>query len=136
MNIDIPVEVSRNAQISDLNRNYRVGVQPILALNRDAIVNMILNILQTEKGSYPFEPTFGTNLERYLFRLGTEETISEIESEVLTALSQWMPYARVGPSDVIAYKISSFEVVVEISILTKEGRGTYAFKLATEGNGA
>ena len=131
---EYPISVINAAQIVDLNRNYRPGAQPILALERDAIFNMIMNILQTSKGSYPFEPSFGCDIERYLFRLGTEGVISEIEGVILTALSQWMPYARIGPSDVIAYKINSTEVVVEISVLTKEKRETFGFKLSSEGN--
>jgi phage baseplate assembly protein W len=127
---EYPASVLKNARIVDLNRNYKANVQPILALERDAIFNMIMNILQTTKGSYPFEPSFGCDLEKYIFRLGTEETVAEIEGEVLSALSQWMPYARIGPSDVIAYKINTTEVVVEVSVLTKERRETFGFKLA------
>jgi phage baseplate assembly protein W len=133
MIIEYPVSVLNEASLVDLNRNYRPNAQPILALERDAIFNMIMNILQTSKGSYPFEPSFGCDIEKYLFRLGTDGVIAEIEGVVLSALSQWMPYARVGPSDVIAYKINTTEVVVEISVLTKETRETFGFKLTNEG---
>lgn len=126
---DVTESISRGATLIDLNRFISNNNDP-LVIDRQAIENMILNIIQTEKGTYPFEPDFGTNLERYLFRLNSGDTLSLIENEILSALTQWMPYARVHPNGISVRQTNNTEIIVNIEARLNQQAEVFRFRLS------
>ena len=55
----------------------------------DAIFNSLRNIFKTRPGERFLVPTFGSNLERYLFEPITEYTASKIGNEIVRAIETW-----------------------------------------------
>lgn len=127
---DLPAIVLNNAQIVDLNRNVSSYSVSPLAIDREAIQNMILNIIQTERGTYPFEPTFGINLERFIFSAGSEATIFQIESELQSALTQWLPYARIGPNGISVIRESTVSLLINIIAVIGTAEETFTFRVS------
>jgi len=130
MNIDLPETVLRRARVVDLNRFYKRNVSSAQAVDIEAINYQILNIIETVKGTYPFEPTFGVNLEKYLFRLASAGTLYEIESEVTSALNQWLRYGSVKPRNVKASQTGINEVTLSVAVDLLGGTETFAYRLA------
>ena len=127
---EIPASVRNIATLIDLNR-YISGIQePSLVLDRAVIEYMILNILQTEKGTYPFEPAFGVNLEKYLFRLNNVQTEASIQNEVQDAVTQWMPYVRVGPNNIRVTRVGETSIVLAINTRIDDNAEVFQFQLA------
>lgn len=56
-----------------------------------AIILAIRNILLTRKGNYPFNPSFGMDIERYQFDLLDDVQISEIKNELFRQIATYMP---------------------------------------------
>jgi phage baseplate assembly protein W len=56
-----------------------------------AIILAIRNILLTRKGNYPFNPSFGMDIEKYQFDLLDDVQISEIKNELFRQIATYMP---------------------------------------------
>ena len=56
-----------------------------------AVILAIRNILLTKKGNYPFNPSFGMDIERYQFDLLDEVQIGEIRSELARQIATFLP---------------------------------------------
>jgi phage baseplate assembly protein W len=81
----------------DLNKD-RLGT-PVY--NIPALNNAIKNIISTRKGSVPGLPSFGTNIERYVFEIFSPIVRLEIQKEVISALATWEPRISIIKIDVI-----------------------------------
>ena len=55
----------------------------------------IINLLLTHKGERFMQPDFGTNLRRYLFQPNNNQIQGELKSEILDAITFWLPYVKV-----------------------------------------
>jgi phage baseplate assembly protein W len=81
---------------SDINsgfsfsNNSKLIVEDVAAIN-----NQITNILSTQIGSRPFEPTYGSDLYDLLFDPIDDLTAWKIETASFDALATWMPRIRV-----------------------------------------
>lgn len=84
----------------DVNSEYTVGGKKILLTDENALNGKVINVLVTPKNSLIMEPEFGCDLERYLKEPFTPSTASRIESDVLSALVEWVTEIAVTPSDV------------------------------------
>lgn len=56
-----------------------------------AIVLAIRNILLTRRGNYPFNPTFGMNIQKYQFELLDATQLSQIKSELSNQIAEFLP---------------------------------------------
>lgn len=56
-----------------------------------AIILAIRNILLTRKGNFPFNPSFGMDIERYQFDLLDDVQVAEIKNELFRQISTYMP---------------------------------------------
>jgi phage baseplate assembly protein W len=66
----------------------------------EAIKQSVLNILSTNRGERPFMPDFGGNIRAYLFENVDPVTVSLIEEEIRSALTNYEPRVRVLAVDV------------------------------------
>ena len=73
-----------------------------VALKRDveAVKQSVLNILRTNRGERPFQPSFGSNIRAYLFENIDEVTKTLIQEEVVFALRNFEPRVVVLSIDV------------------------------------
>jgi phage baseplate assembly protein W len=81
-----------NVVYLDVNINYLIDQKQITVVNADAIQVKIINVLFTDIGSRPFEPTFGSRFPQLLFSNikpnGQQAYI--IKTEIYTALKKWL----------------------------------------------
>jgi phage baseplate assembly protein W len=63
--------------------------------NNNAVVQSVLNILQTNHGERPFNYTFGANLRQYLFENMTNITAANMSTSINTALKNFEPRIEV-----------------------------------------
>lgn len=56
-----------------------------------AFVLAIRNILLSRKGNYPFNPSFGMNIQKYQFDLLDDIQLNEIKSELNQQIARYMP---------------------------------------------
>jgi phage baseplate assembly protein W len=56
-----------------------------------AIILAIRNILLTRKGNFPFNPSFGMDIEKYQFDLLDDIQIGEITSELQRQIANYLP---------------------------------------------
>ncbi|HRR48406.1 MAG TPA: GPW/gp25 family protein [Bacteroidales bacterium] len=83
----------------------------------DAVKNSLRNILQTRKGSRRMLPTFGAQLERYLFEPIDEITAREIGNTILQEISSWDSRIEIININVEAdYDNSQYNITVTYSI--------------------
>ena len=54
----------------------------------EAIVNSYINLLNIKRGSYPFDPEVGTEIDKYVFELDDETTYDLLREEVIRTLEQ------------------------------------------------
>lgn len=98
--MELTYEQKTKAIFIDLNMSYSIGGRNLFAVNAESIKGKIINVLMTTKGTYVFEPLFGANLEHYLQDPFTKETANLIESDILSALTEWVPEIAIGPGGV------------------------------------
>ena len=60
-------------------------------LSSDAIKSDILHVLLTQKGERFYDPTFGTNLYRFLFEPNDSITLQDVKDEANSSLKSAMP---------------------------------------------
>jgi len=99
----------------------------------------IINLLLTHKGERFMQPTFGTNLRRFLFQPNTDSLRGEIRSELLETIKYWLPFVNVDKINVShtientdEYKINislTFSVIDDITKFT-----TVTFKFGSNGS--
>ena len=73
-----------------------------VALKRDveAVKQSVLNILNTNRGERPFQPSFGANIRSYLFENIDEVTKALIQEEIVFSLRNFEPRVLVLSIDV------------------------------------
>lgn len=74
---------------SDINYETAAMASNELSYNLKAIGQSLMTILSTYKAQRLFHPTFGSNLEMYLFDPVDELTASNIKNEIIEALTTW-----------------------------------------------
>jgi phage baseplate assembly protein W len=66
-----------------------------LSKNEDAVKKALLNLLKTQKGTRPFRPDFGVNLQRFLFEPADYETEVQINDEIARSIQVFEPRVQV-----------------------------------------
>lgn len=79
---------------STLNPNYAVDSMKMVLVDEDAIASEIENCLGINPGEHWFEPTYGSDLRRYLFDPVDQVTGSIIFMEILDKIKVWMPHIK------------------------------------------
>jgi len=95
----------------------------------DIVVDAIGNILSTIKGTYLFDPDYGTELPKFVFDQLDDVTQEAIEGEVKTVLENWVP--NISVDSVKSYKAPDKSIIVDI-FLTYLGMKTEIKALVTK----
>ena len=68
----------------------------------EAVKNNIKNLVQTNKGERFMQPELGLNLRRYLFEQVTDETIINIQNDIVDIFKVWLPFVEIQDIQVSA----------------------------------
>ena len=82
-NSDIDCSFERNPTTNDIYKKTEAA----------AVRQSIKNLLMANRGSVPFKPVYGGNLESFLFQLDTEVESYDIEEAVRTQIELFEPRA-------------------------------------------
>jgi phage baseplate assembly protein W len=96
-----------------------------------AFILAIRNILLSRPGNYPFNPSFGMNIQKYQFDLLDDIQLNEIKSELNRQIARYLPSFQDVQVDV--RKIDNVDGVdadnremIGISVISKVGAETLA----------
>ena len=62
----------------------------------DAVKEDIKMLLLTQQGERLFQPLLGMNIRRFLFEQITENTVIEIENDIVSTFSRWLPFVQLN----------------------------------------
>jgi len=60
----------------------------------DAVKTDVKTLLMTQRGERLFQPLLGLNIRRFLFEQITENTVIEIENDIVDTFSKWLPFVQ------------------------------------------
>tara|TARA_B100000282_G_scaffold271339_1_gene225936 strand:- start:258 stop:692 length:435 start_codon:yes stop_codon:yes gene_type:complete len=99
-----------NQFIEDKDTRVRVGLQMPLGrqpgsndgyfastkTTMDAVKEDVKLLLLTQQGERLFQPLLGMNIRRFLFEQITENTVVEIENDIVDTFSRWLPFVQLN----------------------------------------
>lgn len=88
---------------------------------KDAIIASIRNLLMTPLGTYPFDPTYGSNLYKMLFEMDDNITRENIEYEVKDRIELYEDRIKVVSVD-FQYDIKGVKVDLVIQIQNEKDK--------------
>ena len=101
-------DLSRKPFIEDNDSNVRIGIDLPIRKGNDingyfaststtieAVKNNIRNLLYTNRGERIMQPNIGTNLRNHLFSQITEETLVQIQDDIISIFQFWLPFVQV-----------------------------------------
>lgn len=104
---DLDSNLTRNPINNDITRD----------INADAIENSIVGIVSTKKGSVPFYPDFGCDIDSQLFENFGAVTSNTIKIQIKEALETYEPRINIINVSVVADADNNkYEVTIEYSI--------------------
>ena len=62
----------------------------------DAVKEDVKLLLLTQQGERLFQPLLGMNIRRFLFEQITENTVVEIENDIVDTFSRWLPFVQLN----------------------------------------
>ena len=68
----------------------------------EAVKNNIKNLVQTNKGERFMQPELGLNLRSYMFEQVTDETIVNIQNDIVDTFKIWLPFVEIQDIQVSA----------------------------------
>jgi phage baseplate assembly protein W len=116
-----PITTSQTRTYKDIDLTFaKKSTGEVFKKNDAAAVKQsIKNILLTNRTEKPFNPTFGGDLNRFLFSLDTEFDEYEIEDAVISSLAKFEPRARVTKIDsIISPDYNSVSITIQFRVLS------------------
>ena len=110
---DLHLDLELNSHMSDKTVGANKNAQDLkLSYDENAIYNSIKNIFNTKKGQKILAPTFGLDLEQYLFdnkvtlvdslfEQNSEELVRRIQDGLNEDIEFWLPYIIVDNIEVV-----------------------------------
>ena len=103
------IDKNKKAFIVDRTENKFVGIDMPFRLSEtsgsgyfaqtsttiDAVKNNVRNLLNTEKGERLLQPELGLNLRRFIFENITEDTKMNIQNDIISNFSKWLPFVEI-----------------------------------------
>lgn len=82
---------------SDISLNFTPNpitgdVSPVS--NERAVKNALINLLRTPIGTKPFNPDYGTNIDKYLFEPADALSESELNEEIASTIQKFEPRVK------------------------------------------
>ena len=87
----------------------------------DAIKSNIRLFLLTQRGERLMQPNLGLNLRRFLFENITENTVIEIENDIVEAFSFWMPFVDIRDIQIDLSRQDSNRIGIKLVFKVKNG---------------
>lgn len=121
--------------LQDLNTYYGTAFKSKEALltGMDSINQQILNLLGIIPSEIPFEPTYGSSLQSYLFEPVDPTTAFNIKILIFRAIERWLPFIAMIPSEssVLAdNKQEGYIVTISYAIKGTDQTGSVRAQLA------
>jgi len=66
----------------------------------DAVKEDIKMLLTTQRGERLFQPFLGMNIRRFLFEKITNDTVVEIENDIVDTFQIWLPFVELREIDI------------------------------------
>tara|TARA_B100001564_G_scaffold144875_1_gene121677 strand:+ start:731 stop:1165 length:435 start_codon:yes stop_codon:yes gene_type:complete len=66
----------------------------------DAVKEDIKMLLTTQRGERLFQPFLGMNIRRFLFEQITNDTVVEIENDIVDTFQIWLPFVELREIDI------------------------------------
>jgi len=66
----------------------------------DSIKTDIRTLLMTQRGERVMQPNLGMNIRRFLFEQITENTVIEIENDIVETFNRWLPFVSLNEIDI------------------------------------
>jgi phage baseplate assembly protein W len=110
-------------RLVDINYSYSIGPSDqILSVGEEVIIGDVFNVLSTYIGDEPGNPTYGSNLPKYVFELFTAAVEQRALLDVYTALKNNIPQLTLSISNTNLF-VSPSNRIVGIAVgLQFEGR--------------
>lgn len=80
----------------------------------DGVKSMLLHIIFTPKGQRLRQPTFGTNLIKYIFEQNDEESWAGIKDEIHKQVSFYLPQVTFNDIKIIHNSNNEHDIYVEV----------------------
>lgn len=92
-----PITASKSRTYKDVDCSFEKRPSGDVYKKTDAaaVKQSVRNLLLTNRGEKPFQPYFGSRLQRLIFSLDTETDESDVEQVVREAIGNYEPRARV-----------------------------------------
>lgn len=92
-----PITASKSRTYKDVDCSFdkRPSGDVYKKTDAAAVKQAVRNLLLTNRGEKPFQPYFGSRLQRLIFSLDTETDESDVEQVVREAIGNYEPRARV-----------------------------------------
>ena len=87
-------------------------------ITKDAFSSDLLLLLLTKKGERYYEPEYGTNLLKYIFEVNDELSASDIEQEIKTTVSTFIPNLKI--TKVTFNKVEIYQLNVNVKFIYTE----------------
>lgn len=102
----------------------------VRAVNEDSVKRAMKNIVLTNKGEVPYQPSRGGNIRRYLFEQMTPQTAQDIKDDVWTAITNEEPRVNLLEVKVLPnYADQHYTVVIVYTLLNEATARTVKFTL-------
>ena len=62
----------------------------------ESVITDIKTLLMTQRGERVMQPLLGMNIRRFLFEQITENTVIEIENDIVETFSTWLPFVELN----------------------------------------
>ena len=62
----------------------------------ESVKTDIKTLLMTQRGERVMQPLLGMNIRRFLFEQITENTVIEIENDIVATFSRWLPFVQLN----------------------------------------
>jgi phage baseplate assembly protein W len=62
----------------------------------DAVKEDIKLLLKTQQGERVMQPALGMNIRRFLFEQITENTVIQIENDIVDTFARWLPFVQLN----------------------------------------
>ena len=79
----------------------------------EAVKVNVRNLLQTELGERPMQPTLGVKLKQYLFEPFTEDIKVAIQNTIVETFSVWLPFVTIFTLDVEMSDNNTLKIFIE-----------------------
>lgn len=87
--------------------------------DRDATVQNLTSLIQSEKGKFTCDPFYGVSLQKYMFEPNDDVLLTMLKDEIYKQVKYFMPQLQISKSDVKLKKTTDKEATISAHITAK-----------------